>query len=53
MLYHVTFYYRSSPVCSTLERAETKEDAGLKAEFRLMCLFPNVNYDNVTINECT
>ena len=52
MLYNVTFYYRSIPVCSTLERGETQEDAGLQAEFRFMSLFPNVIYDNVTINEC-
>ena len=52
MLYNVMFYYHSSAVCSTLERAETQEEAGLQAEFRLMSLFPNVNYDNVTVNEC-
>lgn len=52
MLYNVTFYYHGIPVCSTLKRAGTQEEAGLQTEFGLMCLFPNVNYDDVTIIEC-
>ena len=47
MLYKVMFYYQSKPVCVTLQRAATPDDAALTAEFRLMTRFPNVSYDNV------
>ena len=47
MLYKVMFYYQSKPVCVTLQRAATPDDAALMAEFRLIALYPNVSYDNV------
>ena len=47
MLYKVMFYHQSKPVCVTLQRAATPDDAALMAEFRFMALFPNVSYDNV------
>ena len=47
MLYKVMFYHQSKPVCVTLQRAATPDDAALMAEFRFMALFPNVSYDDV------
>ena len=47
MLYKVMFYHQSKPVCVTLQRAATPDDAALMAEFRFMALFPNVPYDDV------
>ena len=47
MLYKVMFYCQSKPVCVTLQRAATPDDAALMAEIRLITLYPNVSYDDV------
>lgn len=51
--YYVTFYLAGRPVCARRQKAATQELAEMMAEFSLMCLFPNVNYDRVDSEEVT
>lgn len=51
MLFKVTFYRKMRPVCYTLIRAATADDAALTAEFRLITQAPNVTFDDVKTDE--
>ena len=50
MLYKVTFYRKLRPLCYTLIRAATADDA-LTAEFRLIAQALNVTFDDVKTDE--
>ena len=49
--YYVIYLYQKNPVCGTWITADTKEEAYLSAEFKLMCMLPNVVYDDLVITD--
>lgn len=52
MAYYVVFSYKGKPICGTWVRAESKEEAMVNGEFKLMCRYPNVPYDSTQVT-CT
>lgn len=51
MKYYVIYLYQKAPVCGTWITANNRDEAYLSAEFKLMCMLPNVQYDDLAITE--
>ena len=47
--YYVMFYNGNKKVCGTWKRANNADDACIKAEFSLMCHYPNVLYTSCKV----
>ena len=52
MAYYVVFSYKGKPICGTWVRAQSKEQAMVVAEYKLMCRYANVLYDAMEVT-CT
>lgn len=51
MKYYVLFSYKGKAVAGTWVAADSEGEALLNAEFKLICLVPNVQYDGMDILE--
>lgn len=51
MAYYVVFSYKGRAVCGTWVRAESKEQALNNAEFKLICVYPNVLHDSSEVTD--
>lgn len=49
MAYYVVFSYKGKPICGTWVRAESKEQAMINAEYKLMCRYSNVPYNAMEV----
>lgn len=49
--YLVTFFKRKTKVCSGRIKSTSLDDAVLDAEFKMLLLHPNVEYDDATAEE--
>ena len=49
--YLVTFFKRKTKICSGRIKSTSLEDAKLDADFKMLLLFPNVEYDDITAEE--
>lgn len=47
--FYVVFFSDKKAVCGTWVRDDDKEWAMISAEFKLMCKYPNVKYDDVKV----
>ena len=47
--YYVMFYNGENKVCGTRKRANSKEEAIEKAEWAIMCHYPNVTYTSCEV----
>lgn len=47
--YYIMYLYQKNPVAGTWVTANNKEEAYLIAEFKLICILPNVKYDDLAI----
>jgi len=47
--YFLVFSKDGKDVCCKWQRAASKDEAMLDAEFGLICRFPNVEYDDVRV----
>ena len=51
MRYYVLFSYKGKAVAGTWVEATSEGEALLNAEFKLICMVPNVQYDGMDILE--
>lgn len=49
--YLVTFLKRKTKVASGRIKSDSLDDAILDADFKMLLLFPNVQYDDITAEE--
>ncbi len=49
--YLVTFFKRKSKVCSGRIKSTSLDDAILDADFKMLLLYPNVEYDDISAEE--
>ena len=46
---YILFYYKGKPVCGCWREGKDREECAEKAEWALICNYPNVDYDDFTI----
>lgn len=47
--YYVVYYNEDKLIAGTLISAESEDDACINAEFKMMCLLPNVMFDRTEV----
>lgn len=47
----IMFYYKGKKVCSCWKEGKDKEDAVMNAEWALVCKYPDVLFDEVSVCE--
>ena len=49
MTCYIVFYNKGKPICGVWKRGKDREECAQKAEWALLCNYPDVDYDDFTI----